>query len=198
MSERGKLVRGIGVKGDKYPASISNKPLKEYRLWESMLDRCTDKWKIKSPTYVGTTCSENFKNYTFFYEWCQEQIGFGNTDELGICWHLDKDILIKGNKLYSENTCVFIPQRINNLLLKKDKARGKDLLGVFYREDKGKFMCSCSPKGYLGLFDTSQEAFMVYKNYKEVLIKSVAEEYAHQLDQRVYKALMDYSVKIDD
>ena len=163
-----------------------------------MLDRCTDKWKIKSPTYAGVTCSENFKSYSFFYEWCQEQVGFGNIDSKGIFWHLDKDILVKGNKVYSEDNCVFIPQRINNLLLKVDKARGKDLLGVFYREDKGKFMCSCSPKGYLGLFNNSQEAFVAYKNYKEALIKSVANEYKDRLDQRVYQALINYTVEITD
>lgn len=198
MSNCEKLVRGIGVKGDKYPSSISRKHVKEYKLWESMLDRCTEKWKIKSPTYAGVTCSENFKSYSFFYEWCQEQVGFGNIDSKGIFWHLDKDILVRGNKIYSEDNCVFIPQRINNLLLKVDKARGKDLLGVFYREDKGKFMCSCSPKGYLGLFNTSQEAFVEYKNYKEALIKSVANEYKDQLDQRVYQALINYTVEITD
>ena len=198
MSNCEKLVRGIGVKGNKYPSSISRKHVKEYKLWESMLDRCTDKWKIKSPTYAGVTCSENFKSYSFFYEWCQEQVGFGNIDSKGIFWHLDKDILVRGNKIYSEDNCVFIPQRINNLLLKVDKARGKDLLGVFYREDKGKFMCSCSPKGYLGLFNTSQEAFVAYKNYKEALIKSVANEYKEQLDQRVYQALINYTVEITD
>ena len=198
MSNCEKLVRGIGVKGNKYPSSISRKHVKEYKLWESMLDRCTDKWKIKSPTYAGVTCSENFKSYSFFYEWCQEQVGFGNIDSKGIFWHLDKDILVKGNKVYSEDNCVFIPQRINNLLLKVDKARGKDLLGVFYREDKGKFMCSCSPKGYLGLFNTSQEAFVAYKNYKEALIKSVANEYKDRLDQRVYQALINYTVEITD
>lgn len=198
MSNCEKLVRGIGVKGNKYPSSISRKHVKEYKLWESMLDRCTDKWKIKSPTYAGVTCSENFKSYSFFYEWCQEQVGFGNIDSKGIFWHLDKDILVKGNKVYSEDNCVFIPQRINNLLLKVDKARGKDLLGVFYREDKGKFMCSCSPKGYLGLFNNSQEAFVAYKNYKEALIKSVANEYKDRLDQRVYQALINYTVEITD
>ena len=198
MSNCEKLVRGIGVKGNKYPSSISREHVKEYKLWESMLDRCTDKWKIKSPTYAGVTCSENFKSYSFFYEWCQEQVGFGNIDSKGIFWHLDKDILVKGNKVYSEDNCVFIPQRINNLLLKVDKARGKDLLGVFYREDKGKFMCSCSPKGYLGLFNNSQEAFVAYKNYKEALIKSVANEYKDRLDQRVYQALINYTVEITD
>ena len=198
MSNCEKLVRGTGVKGNKYPSSISRKHVKEYKLWESMLDRCTDKWKIKSPTYAGVTCSENFKSYTFFYEWCQEQVGFGNIDSKGIFWHLDKDILVRGNKLYSEDTCVFIPQRINNLILKVDKRRGDYPLGVFFREDRNKFMASCKPKGYLGLFETEEDAFQAYKQYKESFIRSVAFEYERQIDVRAYKSLIDYKVEFDD
>ena len=193
-----RLVRGIGVKGNKYFSSVDNKPIKEYRLWESMLDRCTDKWKIKSPTYADVYCSENFKSYTFFYEWCQTQVGFGNIDSNNRYWHLDKDLLIKGNRVYSEDTCVFIPQRLNNLLLKSDKRRGECPLGVFYREDKGKFMGSCEPKGYLGLFNTEQEAFLAYKTYKEALIKDIAIEYEQHLDFRVYKSLIEYRVEFGD
>ena len=198
MSNCEKLVRGIGVKGNKYPSSISRKHVKEYKLWESMLDRCTDRWKIKSPTYAGVTCSENFKSYSFFYEWCQEQVGFGNVDENNIYWHLDKDLLARGNKLYSEDTCVFIPQRINNLILKVDKRRGDYPLGVFFREDRNKFMASCKPKGYLGLFETEEDAFLVYKKYKESFIRSVAFEYEQLIDTRAYKSLIDYRVEFDD
>lgn len=193
-----RLVRGIGVKGNKYFSSVDNKPVKEYRLWESMLDRCTEKHWSTHPTYTGTTCSENFKSYTFFYEWCQEQIGFGNIDSNNRYWHLDKDLLVKGNKLYSEDTCVFIPAKLNNLILKGDKRRGDYSIGVFYRADRGKFMCSCDPKGYIGLFATEYDAFLAYKKYKESFIKAVAIEYKQQLDARAYKSLIDYSVEFDD
>ena len=102
-------VHGVGIIGAKYPATVNGVLTKEYILWHSMLVRCySDTSKKKKPAYEGCEVSENFKSYEYFYDWCQNQIGFGNQD-----WQLDKDLLIKGNKVYSENTCVFIYIRRN-------------------------------------------------------------------------------------
>ena len=119
-------VYGFGVLGTKYLASINGVQTKEYKLWCCMLVRCySDSFKKKQPTYEGCEVSENFKSYEYFYEWCNKQIGFGNKD-----WHLDKDLLIKGNKVYSENTCVFLPKEVNSLLTKREALRGENLIGV--------------------------------------------------------------------
>jgi len=68
MNKSSKLVQGIGNKGTTYPTWDGKKILKEYAIWGSMLHRCTEKVWTTRPTYFGTTCSENFKSYTFFYE----------------------------------------------------------------------------------------------------------------------------------
>ena len=71
-------VYGIGVSGTKYPITINDVKTKEYELWQNMLERCySDAYKNKNPTYEGCEVSENFKSYEYFYEWCNEQIGFG-------------------------------------------------------------------------------------------------------------------------
>lgn len=44
-------------------------------------------------------------------------------------WHLDKDILVAGNKIYSPETCLFVPNRINSLLIRGVKT-GPLPLGV--------------------------------------------------------------------
>ncbi|HCA4016383.1 TPA: hypothetical protein MPW60_003104, partial [Listeria monocytogenes] len=111
--------------GAKYPITINGVKTKEYVLWKGMLQRCYS--DTQYPTYEGCKCSENFKSYEYFYEWCNEQIGFSNEG-----WHLDKDLLVKGNKVYSENTCVFLPQEINSLLIKSTATRGKHLIGVYW------------------------------------------------------------------
>ena len=90
----------VGIVGAKYPSTINGVRTKEYVLWKSMLTRCySNKKKKKNPTYIDCEVSDNFKSYEYFYEWCNKQIGFGNDG-----WHLDKDLLIKGNKVYDENT----------------------------------------------------------------------------------------------
>lgn len=195
------LVYGIGVNSGEYPAKVGGKHTKQYKLWQGMLSRCTEKVWNERPTYTGTTCSDNFKSYTFFYEWCQQQLGFINKDENSRCWHLDKDLLTKGNKVYSEDTCVFVPHRINLLLIKRDASRGDWPVGVSWRKKAEKFEASCSTGSksqHLGFFDTPQEAFLAYKTFKEALIKEVAEDYKDQVDSRLYQALLNYKVEITD
>lgn len=171
-------------------------------MWSNMLLRCTQKYWSKHPTYTGTTCSENFKDHTFFYEWCQTQVGFGNRDDNGHGWQLDKDLLVKGNKLYSEDTCVFVPKRINALLIKCNNSRGDLPIGVSFDKEKLKFMAACSDgKGKIkkiGRYLSINDAFQAYKTFKEALIKEVANEYKEQLDPRVYEALMNYEVNEND
>jgi len=205
MRKSNKLVCGIGTKGLTYSTTDNSDNMecsRIYQLWLNMLKRCTAKLQTEYPTYVGTTCSENFKSYTFFYEWCQEQVGFGLVDEGGNCWQLDKDILVKCNKIYSEDTCVFVPRRVNMLLVKRDAKRGKYPIGVHLDKPTGRFVAQHSGgKGKqknLGYFNTPQEAFLAYKTFKEALIKEVANEYKEQLDSRVYEALMNYEVNEND
>jgi len=202
MSKSSRLVRGVGSNDNKYPANKDGKLVKEYDLWHCMLRRCTEKFWEGYQTYTGTTCSENFKNYNYFYEWCNTQVGFGNTDEKGKVWQLDKDLLVKGNKLYSEDTCVFVPHRLNSLLLKCDTTRGEYPVGVYLEKENNKFRARSKGEGnkrqHLGYFNTPQEAFQAYKTFKEALIKDVANEYKNQLDPRVYEALMNYEVNEND
>ena len=204
MSDNVRLVRGIGINTGHYPSYRDRKNVKEYQLWGNMLDRCKEKHWEKYPTYIGTSCSDNFKSYTYFYEWCQRQKGFNSKDEIGArkTWHLDKDILVRGNKVYSEDTCVFVPQRINKLLIKSNSARGDQIIGVYWNKRRCVFVAQCGNSDdkhkHLGHFGTQQEAFLAYKIFKEALIKQVANEYKEMLDSRVYEALMNYEVNEND
>ena len=191
-------VYGVGVLGTKYPSKINGVLTKEYDLWRSMLKRCySDAYKKKNPTYIDCEVSNKFKSYEYFYEWCHSQIGFGNEG-----WQLDKDLLVKGNKIYSENTCVFIPKEINSLLVKREALRGKHLIGVYWDKTNKAFKARvCKNKGgseHLGLFNTELEAFNAYKQAKEAFVKEQANKWKGKIDQRAYEALMNYTVNITD
>lgn len=195
-----KIIQGVGI--NDFYENVTTKRVnnKEYSLWTSMLLRCYSKNQME--TYEGCTVSDKFKSYTFFYKWCNNQTGFNIKDEQSRCWHLDKDLLVKGNKLYSEDTCVFIPQQINALLTKRQNLRGEHPIGTSLNRKSGKFQANCKNGDgkliYLGLHATPKEAFLVYKTFKESLIKEVANKYKEQLDQKAYKALMEYQVEITD
>ena len=191
-------VYGVGVVGTKYPVSEGGVITKEYEMWRHMLQRCySTMFKKQQPTYIDCAVSENFKSYEYFYEWCNKQVGFTNQG-----WHLDKDLLIKGNKVYSENTCVFIPQEINKVLTKSDKKRGEYLIGVSWHRKSKAFIAQINKnKGkreWLGTFNTELEAFDAYKTAKESFVKEQAIKWKSQIDLRAYKALVNYQVNIAD
>ena len=191
-------VFGVGISGTKYPIRVNDVQTKEYMLWYSMLKRCySDTYKKQRPTYIGCEVSENFKSYEYFYEWCNEQVGFDNEG-----WHLDKDLLIKGNKVYSESACVFIPHEINLLLIKRESLRGEHLIGVSWSNTNKVFIARVHKnKGkqeYLGCFKTELEAFNAYKVAKEAFVKEQAEKWKGKIDDKAYNALMNYEVEITD
>lgn len=195
-----KLLHGVGLThSDRYKRTeigLDGKRArtKEYRLWCHMLDRCYwDYCQARQPTYKGCLVSENFKSFDFFAEWCQTQIGFKSDN-----YHLDKDILGTG-KLYSEDCCVFIPARINSLML-SPKSKKSDLpKGVYFCKRNRKYkaqirIMSIGSQIGLGYFDSVDEAVKVYNLEKEKIVKSVAEEYKDIIDPRVYKFLSQYTI----
>ena len=191
-------VYAIGIIGTKYPVSEGCKDTKEYTLWKNMLQRCySEVYKKKQPTYEGCEVSDNFKCYEYFYGWCHSQIGFGNGG-----WYLDKDLLIKGNKVYSESTCVFLPQEINNVLTKSTASRGEYLIGVSWSETNKAFIArvnkNTGKSKHLGYFKTELEAYNAYKIAKESFVKEQANNWKSQIDPRAHEALMKYTVNITD
>ena len=191
-------VYGVGITGTKYQPTISGRNTKEYDLWKSMLRRCySDGFKKKHPTYKDCEVSENFKSYEYFYDWCNKQIGFGVDG-----FELDKDLLIKGNKIYSEYSCIFIPVDVNLVLTKHTSLRGEHLIGVSWSKTHKAFISQvCKNKGkskHLGLFKTELEAFNAYKIAKESYLKELANKWKGEIDGRAYEALMSYEVEITD
>ncbi len=143
-----------------------------YKRWGAMLGRChSEVLQEKFPTYRGCTVSASWLYFSNFKYWMHTQ----DWEEK----HLDKDILLSGNKVYSETTCVFIHDKVNSFILANARSRGEFMLGVSqqglssYRSD------CCDPfikghySGYLGSFPTELSAHLAWKKKKH--------EYACQL-----------------
>ena len=175
---------------------------KEYSIWNGVRQRCyNENIRHLTSSYQEAEMSENFKRYSYFKEWCHNQIGFNVLDDKGKTFALDKDILVKGNKVYSEETCAFVPNEINCLIHTGKSYRGLLPQGVVLSSNKKRYRARVSMGGKYydqGTFDTPEEAFMKYKEVKESHIKEVADKYKDVIDPRVYDALYAWTINIDD
>ena len=167
---------------------------KQYDTWHRMLQRCYDEnYQDTRPTYIGCTVCEEWHNFQNFAKWYDEN--FYEIEDHRM--ELDKDILFKGNKVYSPETCVFVPNRINSLFIKSNAKRGDYPIGVSYDNKNNKYMAS-GKNVYLGYYNTVKEAFNTYKEYKEKLIKQIANQYKNIIPQKLYDAMYSYEVEITD
>lgn len=198
-----KSVLGVGFIGEgKYKVWENDKKTKCYTTWYGMLQRCFDEeCKLKHNTYLGVTVCEEWLNYQNFAKWY-----YKNYYEIeGQRMELDKDILVKGNKIYSPETCVFVPHNINVLFTKSDKIRGEYPIGVNLCCNKFRARCGVydfknnkKKLKHLGLYNTVGKAFATYKQFKEKYIKEVADYYKEQIPQKLYDAMYNYQVEITD
>mgnify|MGYP004642456085 CR=1 FL=1 len=181
-----------------YKARINNKDTKCYSTWCGMLERCYNKkYHKKYPTYEGCEVEEHLLNFQNFAKWYYDNYYEVEGDRM--C--LDKDILCKGNKLYSRENCIFVPNRINTLFIKCDRSRGNYPVGVSYDKSKKKYRSLCYINGklkHLGRYKTPEEAFQAYKTIKEKYIKEIAEQYKNVIPQKLYNAMIKYEIEIDD
>lgn len=172
-----------------------------YYHWENMLKRCySSDYQNKKPTYIGSIVCEEWHNFQNFAKWYEENYYEVNNEEMA----LDKDILIKGNKIYSPQTCIFVPKRINGLFTNKKLYRGDYPAGITKMNDgnrKNPYQASCCDghgnrtKVY---FSSVHKAFLWYKLNKELVIQCVADEYKDLIPIKLYEAMYRYKIDITD
>lgn len=200
---------GVGEKGNIPQVTVDGKVTKPYRMWYNMMTRgYNEKFKKKEPTYYGVIVQEEMHNFSYFLENVYEDLIGENNFPKNIKLELDKDILSKNNKIYHENNIILVPQELNKLFIKSDAIRGECCIGVGRYNDKenrnNPYRAHCMIMGKLKekTFPTEREAFDWYKERKEEEIKRIADEYVSlgwiAKDSRLYIALYNYEVEIDD
>lgn len=195
-------VFGIGITGVEPTRNEDGEIIDSYKCWKDMLRRCySAKYQEKQPTYKDCYVYNEWLYYPNFKNWYDKNYyEVGNKTS-----QLDKDILVKNNKIYSPDTCVFTPSFINSLFTKCQNNRGELPIGVSYHEGSKKYQAKLrmykngkSTIKHLGYFDTANEAFEAYKKAKEDYIKEVADEYKDRIPVKLYEAMYEYEVDIND
>ena len=187
MGRKRSLVFGWGINDADYvtESTVDGKRVscKFYKTWQSMIQRCySKKFYIQRPTYIGCSVCEEWKYFSNFKQWMEQQDWEGK--------QLDKDLLIKDNKIYSPTACVFIDRKLNLFLTDRKKSRGDYPIGVCWDKNANKFMAQCNNgKGkptYLGLFTCPNQAHEAWRKCKHEMACQYADE---QTDSRVAEAL---------
>lgn len=184
---------GIG----KYGASQQYKKI--YTVWRMMFDRCYgDNQYHTKACYDGCTVDPGWFNFQNFAKWYED-----NYYEIeGQRMQIDKDILHKGNTVYSPDRCMIVPNEINALFVKRKLQRGNTPIGVYYNKNMNAYVAFCWAGGklkeYLGSYCAPEDAFNAYKIRKEQYIKEIADKYKDKIPVQLYDALYAYEVKITD
>lgn len=191
-------VKDLG-REQKYVPFLNYNRMKARRLWNDMQTRCYNvKMHNRYPKYEGCSiCDYWLEDKERFFKWVEENYYMVGNEQID----LDKDILCKGNKVYSPETCIFVPHTINTLFLRCQKSRGNLPIGVCLDKSKKKY---CAGLGInnknikLGVYNTPEEAFAEYKRHKEALIVVTADKYKGRIPEKLYKAMINWKIEIDD
>lgn len=167
-----------------------------YTTWKSMIKRCySEKELLINISYKAVEVCEEWKCLQNFGVWHEETW----KSYMNETWELDKDILSKNYKIYSPETCCFIPEEINKAYTDTRIYRGKYPLGVTKNCKKFEAqMCINGKHETFGYFNTPEEAFYAGKPHREQKLKDFANKYRGLIDDRAYNILMTKEILITD
>lgn len=190
-----KPLYGIGVLDVDYAINNDKITNLAYKHWHNMFLRCySKKYQEKEPSYIGCSVDKRWHKFSVFKEWFIENYRDG--------YALDKDLLVPSNKCYSPETCCFLPQKINTMIVTRHRKANRFGKGVSITP-KGRYIAFLNryDKTYnLGHFDTIEEAFNAYKQGKIAYVREVADSYYKngKITKEVYDALYKYEPKFKD
>jgi len=182
-----KTMYNIGFFGD----GIYKNLVKGYSVWNDMFSRCYE--LNTKDCYKDCSVHPDWHNFQNFAKWYEEN--FDIVKHKG--FQLDKDLLVRGNKIYGPSTCCFVPREINMVLTKQNISKDTNLPTGVRKTDKGLYdaYISIKNKGILiGTFDTPEEAFQAYKGRKELRLKELAEKWKLQIPEKLYLTLVNYKL----
>ena len=162
-----RTITGVGYLGVNNNGEIQKAEGKAYRCWADMIYRCYDeKYLLKEPTYRNCTVCDRWHCFANFLEDIRTIQGYNDwVNNKG--WEIDKDLLQKGlkYKIYSPQTCVFIPTSKNT---KESAERANNMSkGVYLEKDgiKQYFTSKTKAAKFLGV-SRIQDYHTIINGYK--------------------------------
>lgn len=177
MNHSKRLVYGVGNKDAEYPVTTyktdelgkkKRVTCRYYKAWHHMLERCySEKFHERYPTYKDCSVCSEWLYFSKFKAWMEVQDFHGK--------ELDKDLIIRGNKVYSPSTCVFIDKFINKFIGVEFNSKG-----AICHKKSNKYSPECRDpisgrSKYLGLFDTKEQAMSAWIARKREIAAKIAE-----------------------
>lgn len=162
------------------------------QIWYNMYNRCySSKYHERSPQYKDCSmCDEWLDDKEEFYEWVRENYYTVGNEQID----LDKDILVKGNKIYSPDTCIFAPHSINTYFESLTRE-------PIYLPKLNKYKMEIYLEGKnvnIGYYDTEEEAKKSYIRHKEAAILSKADIYKDKIPRKLYNAMANWNIELSD
>lgn len=188
-----RTVHGVGYVGvGRHIISVKGMRTHTYMTWYNMMTRCyCKKLHQRLPQYAVCEVSEDWKNFQNFAEWYESH-------ELhGLGYHLDKDLLVRGNTTYSVERCCLIPQELNKLIT-AGRFQSNNLQGVNWSKQSKTWRASVNLKGksiHLGFFATDISAHEAYVKAKEAIVREAAIEWRDRIMEATYSALTNWKFK---
>lgn len=189
-----KMIHGVAFNSrGKHRTGKCGKPYKVYQLWADMIKRCySDKYHEKNPAYVGCTVCPEWLDFQNFAEW------YDRHEYKDMGYQLDKDLLTPKNKIYSPETCCFVPQELNMLIVGSGVMQGEYPTGIYWNKPAKKYLAQVNMNGKLktiGVFSCPNEAHRAYREVKQAYVKEKAVAWKDKIDPRVFDALMNWTVE---
>lgn len=189
-----KLTYGVAYNSrGRHKAKINSKQTLAYRTWHNMIARCySQKYQSINPTYIDCSVTEDWLDFQNFADW------FESHEYSRAGYQLDKDLLIPNNKVYSPDTCCFVPKQLNTLILDASTIRGDYPQGVSFHKASSKFSAQVKINNkykHLGLFECPSEAHNVYRTEKEKHVRVKALEWKGKVSNAVFNALANWKLR---
>lgn len=180
-----KLTYGVGINDAPFPVTKKinglTKGHRSYNTWRGIVSRCFNAdTKAKFPTYAECTIADEWLYFSNFHKWWRANFREG--------WVVDKDLLFPGNKVYSPDRCLYIPEELNNFVISREAKRGPSPIGSTFDSAIGMYITTISigkgKKVNIGVHKTAEEAYAAWLDAKLKLaerFKPVCDEIHPQL-----------------